>query len=82
MSAERQRLNYAESSGDAVQADPIAAVPPADFVGASGLYGGALGYRFAKGSRISLIVDYSNRPAGISGRYRNVRVYSTINYGF
>jgi putative beta-barrel porin BBP2 len=82
--AERQLLNYAESSRG-VQASaftPIEGVPSVDLVGESALYGGGVGYRFSRGSRMSFTVDYLNRPAGVRGRYRNVRAYSTISYGF
>ena len=84
---DHQRLNYQRPA--AVAGRPVATAAPPDLTAPGGLpigtayvAGGGLAYRFGRDSRVSFLVEYSTRPAGIRGEYENLRAYSTITYGF
>jgi hypothetical protein len=80
-SAGRQHLDYRALDGATprVDGDPLAALSG---TGSAFVYGAGAGLRFGHGSRMGFNVDYSKRPAGLSGRYENLRYYTTVSYAF
>jgi hypothetical protein len=78
-SAGRQLLGYRQLEGATVASLHL---DPAVLAGAGSalVYGAGAGLRFGRGSRLAFNVEYSARPAGLAGRYENLRYFTTVSY--
>jgi hypothetical protein len=81
-SGSRQRLAYrtvlVAPAAPGAPAQPVAGVPE----GLAYTYVLGAGFRFARSSRVGFSSEYSARPAGLSGEFRNFRYFTNLTYAF